>query len=84
MLGVPFAPTVLPVWPVRQPVRTWSAALRLVGHEPDVAGRVALFTEHRAYDINRARREIGYAPTVTLREGVERTVAWYRATGRLE
>lgn len=83
VLGVPFAPTVLPTWPFHRPARTFSAALRLVGHEPSIAGRVALFTEHRAYDIDRARREIGYAPSVTLREGVERTVAWYRATGGL-
>lgn len=84
VLGVPFAPTVLPAWPFRRPVRVLSAALRLVGYEAEIAGRVALFTEPRGYDIDRARREIGYAPSVTLRDGVERTVAWYRAAGRLE
>lgn len=29
-------------------------------------------------DINRARRELGYAPKVSIEEGIERFVAWYR------
>ena len=31
-------------------------------------------------DISRARGALGYDPTVTLREGIARTVAWYRGT----
>lgn len=30
-------------------------------------------------DISRAKRLTGYEPTVSLREGLERTLAWYRA-----
>jgi nucleoside-diphosphate-sugar epimerase len=30
-------------------------------------------------DINRAQQLIGYVPLVDLREGLERTLAWYRA-----
>jgi nucleoside-diphosphate-sugar epimerase len=30
-------------------------------------------------DIGRARRLTGYEPTVGLREGLERTLAWYRS-----
>ena len=32
-------------------------------------------------DIARARHELGYAPRVSLREGVARYVAWLRAQG---
>ncbi|MCC6202265.1 MAG: NAD-dependent epimerase/dehydratase family protein [Gammaproteobacteria bacterium] len=32
------------------------------------------------FDCQRARDELGYAPVVATREGLRRTVAWYRAT----
>jgi nucleoside-diphosphate-sugar epimerase len=31
-------------------------------------------------DISKARRILGYEPSASLRDGLERTVAWYRAT----
>lgn len=30
-------------------------------------------------DISRARAELGYEPRVSLRDGIARTVAWYRS-----
>jgi nucleoside-diphosphate-sugar epimerase len=33
-------------------------------------------------DIGKAQRLLGYTPTVTFEEGLERTVAWYRSTQR--
>ena len=32
-------------------------------------------------DISAARRDLGYAPKVSLKEGIERTVRWYRRNG---
>ena len=32
--------------------------------------------------IDKARRKLGYVPQVTVREGIERTVTWYRNEGR--
>jgi len=43
--------------------------------------RVDFFTKSRAFDISRARREIGYTPRVGLRVGIRRTLAWYRERG---
>ena len=43
--------------------------------------RVDFFTKSRAFDITRARTEIGYAPQVGLREGIRRTLEWY--SGRM-
>jgi UDP-glucose 4-epimerase len=34
--------------------------------------------ERRCPDISKSRRELGYEPLVPWREGLERTVAWYR------
>jgi dihydroflavonol-4-reductase len=39
---------------------------------------VDFFTKSRAFDISRAREELGYAPAIGLREGIRRTLAWYR------
>jgi len=44
---------------------------------------VAFFSESRGSSIARARAELGYAPRVDLREGVARTVGWYRGEGLL-
>jgi nucleoside-diphosphate-sugar epimerase len=43
--------------------------------------RVDFFRKSRAFDISRARRELGYAPAVTMREGIRRTLEWYRDHG---
>lgn len=34
-----------------------------------------------AMDISKIRRELGWTPSVTLREGIDATVAWYLANG---
>ena len=50
-----------------------------LGIEPPIyRRRVDFFTKSRAFDITRARAEIGYAPRVGLREGIARTLSWYR------
>jgi len=43
--------------------------------------RVDWFRQNRAFDIRRARLELGYRPKVDLHEGLRATAAWYRAQG---
>ena len=43
--------------------------------------RVEFFSKSRAFSIEKARRMLGYAPKVGLREGLARTAAWYRQQG---
>ncbi len=45
--------------------------------------RVDFFIKDRAFDITRARTEIGYSPRIDVDEGVSRTVAWYSEQGLL-
>jgi len=45
--------------------------------------RVDFFTKSRAFDIGRAKAELGFAPTVGLRQGIRRSLEWYRAKGWL-
>ncbi len=45
--------------------------------------RVDWYRQNRAFDISRAKRELGYRPAVGLDEGLRRTYEWYRAEGLL-
>ena len=46
--------------------------------------RVDWYRQNRAFDISRAKRELGYAPRIELDEGLRRTGRWYRDQGYLE
>ena len=41
--------------------------------------RVAFFTKSRAFDITRARGMLGWEPKVPVREGLARTIEYFRA-----
>jgi dihydroflavonol-4-reductase len=72
----------LPVWPFWTAGALCEAVCVPLGIEPPIyRRRVDFFTKSRAFDITRAREEIGYAPEVGLREGIARTLAWYREHG---
>jgi nucleoside-diphosphate-sugar epimerase len=72
----------LPAWPF------WAAGLLceltlvpLRIEPPLYRRRVDFYTKSRAFDISRARLELGYDPRVDLRTGIRRTLAWYRGQG---
>jgi nucleoside-diphosphate-sugar epimerase len=72
----------LPVWPVWMAGAACEALCVPLGIEPPLyRRRVDFFTKSRAFDISRARAEIGYAPQVRLTDGLCRTLEWYRAYG---
>ena len=74
----------LPVWPFWMAGALCEAVCAPLGIEPPLyRRRVDFFTKSRAFDITRARTELGYAPQVGLREGIGRTLDWYRAHGWL-
>jgi dihydroflavonol-4-reductase len=74
----------LPVWPVWVAGALCEAVCVPLGIEPPLyRRRVDFFTKSRAFDISRARAELGYAPKVGLHEGVAMTLAWYRSKGWL-
>lgn len=74
----------LPVWPF------WTAALLCEAvcaplriEPPLYRRRVDFYTKSRAFDITRARRELGFDPRIDLVEGIRRTATWYRERGLL-
>ena len=82
--GVPTPTIHLPVWPFWMAGALCEALCAPLGIEPPIyRRRVDFFTKSRAFDIDRAKREIGYAPQVGLRDGIGRTIEWYRAHGWL-
>jgi nucleoside-diphosphate-sugar epimerase len=82
--GVPPPRLRLPVWPFWMAGAACEALCAPLGIEPPIyRRRVDFFTKSRAFDISRARAELGYDPRVTLREGIRRTLEWYRRAGWL-
>jgi dihydroflavonol-4-reductase len=80
--GVPPPRLHLPVWPFWIAGAACEALCRPFGIEPPIyRRRVDFYTKSRAFDITRARREIGYAPRVALADGIKRTLDWYREHG---
>jgi dihydroflavonol-4-reductase len=81
---VPVPTRHLPVWPFWTAAAVCEAICGPLGIEPPIfRRRVDFFTKSRAFDITRARTEIGFAPRVGLREGIRRALDWYRTEGWL-
>lgn len=82
--GVPAPRLHLPVWPVWAAGAACEAVCRPLGVEPPIyRRRVDFFTKSRAFDISRARAELGFSPAVGLHDGIRRTLTWYREQGWL-
>ena len=71
-----------PVWPFWLAGAACEAVCAPFGiSHPIFRRRVDFFTKSRAFDISRARAELGFAPRIGLREGIGRTLEWYREHG---
>jgi nucleoside-diphosphate-sugar epimerase len=74
----------LPAWPFWVAGAAAEIVCRPFGIEPPIyRRRVDFFTKSRAFRFERARGELGYEPAVSLREGIRKTLAWYREHGWL-
>lgn len=51
------------------------------GRQLSRMNRLELFLSDRIFDLSRAKTELGYAPTVSAKETIRRTVEWYREQG---
>lgn len=83
-VGVPAPKLKFPFWPVRLLSGLVEDTCRIVGVEPPIfRRRIDLFVKNRAFDITRAKVELGFQPKVSLEEGVRLTAAWYKSQGIL-
>ncbi|MEP7228162.1 MAG: NAD-dependent epimerase/dehydratase family protein [Gemmatimonadales bacterium] len=72
----------LPVWPFWLAGAVCEAVCVPLGIEPPIfRRRVHFFTSNRWFDISRARNELGFAPKVSLYDGIRRTLDSYRQLG---
>lgn len=72
----------LPVWPFWLAGAACEVVCTPLKIEPPIyRRRVAFFTKSRAFDVARARKELGFEAKISLREGIRSTLAWYRSAG---
>lgn len=84
VLQVPAPRWQVPLWPFKAAAHVCEKICRPLGVEPPLyPRRVGFFHHHRAFVIEKARRELGYEPKVRLEQGAAQTAAWYRAQGWL-
>jgi nucleoside-diphosphate-sugar epimerase len=73
-----------PVWPVVAAGHVIEKACRPFGITPPLfPRRVDWYRQNRAFKIDKAKRELGYAPRVGIDEGLRRTAEWYKKEGLL-
>src|SRR3954468_7774183 len=83
-LDVPIRIPHYPVWPVVALGHVVEKICKPLGVIPPIfPRRVDWYRQNRAFDIGRAKRELGYLPKVELDDGLRRTGAWYRQMGYL-
>jgi nucleoside-diphosphate-sugar epimerase len=83
-LDVPVRIPHYPVLPVVALGHIVEKACKPFGLPPPIfPRRVDWYRQNRAFDISRAKGELGYVPRVQLDEGLRRTAIWYREKGYL-
>ena len=71
----------LPFWPIWAASWACEWVCRPIKVAPPIfPRRINWFRQDRAFSIEKARRELGYSPRISLDEGLARTAKWYRAT----
>lgn len=72
----------IPFPPVYMAAVACDKVCKSLGVEPPLyPRRVEFFQFHRAFRIDKARRVLGYAPKMGLKEGLATTAAWYKENG---
>ena len=83
-LGVSQPRWRMPLWPFEAAAPICQRVCRAISVEPPLyPRRLEFFTDDRAFSIDKAKRLLGYRPTIGLDEGIRRTIQWYREQGKL-
>ncbi len=83
-LGVDVRIPHYPAWPLVVAGHVCERVCRPIGITPPIfPRRVDWYRQNRAFDISRAKSDLGYVPRVGLEEGLRRTAEWYRREGYL-
>ena len=83
-LGVPVSIPHYPLTPLIVAGHVCETICKPFGVTPPIfPRRVDWYRQNRAFDIRKAKRDLGYKPLVGLTEGLAKTASWYRAEGYL-
>jgi nucleoside-diphosphate-sugar epimerase len=84
VLQVPKPHMRIPLWPVYGMGYVCELLCKPLGIEPPLyRRRIDFFKKSRAFDISKAKHELGFRPKVSLKEGLHRTAQWYLEQGYL-
>ena len=85
VLGIDVRVFRVPFWPLWTAAATVELGSNLLNVSPPLfRRRVDWFRQSRAFDIGKAKRELGYQPKVGLAEGLYRTAQWYIQEGLIK
>ena len=74
----------IPLWPVYALGYACESICRPFGIDPPLyRRRVDFFRKNRAFDISKAKRELGFEPKTDLKTGIALTAEWYQKEGLL-
>ncbi|MEE9422715.1 MAG: NAD-dependent epimerase/dehydratase family protein [Gammaproteobacteria bacterium] len=74
----------IPFWPLYMFSAVVEFACVPFNIEPPIfRRRVKFYRNNRAFDISKARDKLGYSPSVSLEDGMDKTVEWYHSEGYL-
>lgn len=83
-LGVAKGGIGVPNWTMEVAAVTSELLSRTTGAPPVLTRRrLRSILADRSFDITKAVERLGYAPRVSLRDGVERSIEWYKRNGML-
>jgi nucleoside-diphosphate-sugar epimerase len=84
-LGVDLTIQHYPFWPLWVAAVACEIAYKPLPMDPPLfRRRVDWFRQNRAFNISKARRDLGYRPEVDLKEGLAMTADWYLSSGYLQ
>ena len=84
VLNVDVKVTHIPFWPVWVVAGLVELGSKIINISPPIfRRRVDWFRQNRAFDISKAKRELGYEAKVDLYTGLSETAVWYRENGYL-
>ncbi len=82
ILGKKIPPFYIPAFLAEAIAWVFERTLPKIGVEPILSQRrLEFFTKRQAFSIAKAQLKLGYSPQIDLKDGLERTVEWYREEG---
>ena len=85
IMDKPVSKLKIPIFPVYIAAFMCEMICRPLGIEPPLfRRRLDFFTKDRAFDISKAKKELGYSPEMSLKDGLTLTYNWYKENGWLK